>query len=65
MNGEKKVRAILIGAGNRGNAYTREMLKVPEKFQIVAVAEPDERLRAEYLKKLYSEVYITLISKLL
>ncbi|MBQ3075265.1 MAG: Gfo/Idh/MocA family oxidoreductase, partial [Clostridia bacterium] len=47
----KKFSVILIGAGNRGNAYTREMLKVPEKFQIVAVAEPDEARRKTLQEK--------------
>lgn len=36
----KKITAILIGAGGRGMRYTDEMCKLPEKFQVVAVAEP-------------------------
>ena len=41
----KKFSVILIGAGNRGRAYTKEILAAPEKFKIVAVAEPDEARR--------------------
>lgn len=36
----KKFTAILIGAGNRGGTYARKMSKMPEKFQIVGVADP-------------------------
>ncbi|MBE6712846.1 MAG: Gfo/Idh/MocA family oxidoreductase [Ruminococcaceae bacterium] len=41
----KQFSVILIGAGNRGLAYTKVMLRSPEKFQVVAVAEPDEARR--------------------
>lgn len=36
----KTMKVVLIGAGNRGEAYTNIMKEVPEKFQVVAVAEP-------------------------
>jgi len=41
----KPLKAILIGAGNRGTAYTDIMATMPEKFQVVAVAEPIESRR--------------------
>ena len=34
----KKLKVILIGAGNRGNTYTSKMSE--DKFQVVAVADP-------------------------
>lgn len=36
----KKFKVILIGAGGRGTCYTNEMAKMPEQFEVVAVAEP-------------------------
>ena len=41
----KTYSAILIGAGLRGQIYTGEMLKTPDKFKVVAVAEPIEGRR--------------------
>ena len=38
----KKLRVILMGVGNRGTVYAREMTKNPDHFELVAVAEPDE-----------------------
>ncbi|MBR5515923.1 MAG: Gfo/Idh/MocA family oxidoreductase [Clostridia bacterium] len=47
----KKLTAILIGAGNRGETYTNIMRRqMPEKFQVVAVAEPIED-RRNYIKE--------------
>lgn len=45
----KKLTAIVIGAGGRGQCYTDEMFKHPDKFQVVGVAEPIES-RREYVK---------------
>ena len=45
----KKLKVILIGAGNRGQGYTDIMAKMPEKFEVVGVAEPIEE-RREYIK---------------
>lgn len=43
----KKISAIIIGGGGRGNVYSREMYKLPENFEVVAIAEPlDERRNA-------------------
>ncbi len=41
----KKLTAILIGAGNRGERYTDVMLEIKEQFQVIAVAEPIESRR--------------------
>lgn len=37
----KKITAILIGAGGRGMTYTNVMVHAPEKFSVVAVADPN------------------------
>lgn len=34
------IKVVLIGAGNRGETYTDIMRELPDKFQVVAVAEP-------------------------
>ena len=41
----KKLKVILIGAGNRGTTYTDIMSEFSEKYQVVAVAEPIESRR--------------------
>ncbi len=41
----KTFSVILIGAGMRGTGYTRIMKKSPDKFKVVAVAEPVEARR--------------------
>lgn len=41
----KKLKVILIGAGNRGTTYIRNMHALPEMFEVVAVAEPIEERR--------------------
>lgn len=41
----KTLTAILIGAGNRGITYTDIMAQMPEKYKIIAVAEPVESRR--------------------
>ncbi len=48
----KKLKVILIGAGNRGQCYTNEMAKYKDKFQVVAVAEPIEN-RRKYIQELH------------
>lgn len=37
----KKVRALVLGAGSRGNAYAAYSRECPDELEIVAVAEPD------------------------
>ena len=44
----KKLKVILIGAGHRGSYYTGLMKEMPEKYEIVAVAEPI-KTRREYI----------------
>lgn len=48
----KQFSVILIGAGARGNTYTKQMSSMPEKFKIVGVAEPIDA-RRDYIKELY------------
>jgi len=45
----KKLKVILIGAGGRGTTYTDIMYDMPEKFEVVGVAEPIED-RREYIR---------------
>ena len=49
----KKLTAILIGAGNRGIAYTDIMSQMADKYEIVAVAEPVDS-RRNYIKNKHS-----------
>ncbi len=49
----KKIKAILIGAGGRGTCYTSYMAKMPEMFQVVAVAEPIDS-RRENIRKVHN-----------
>jgi predicted dehydrogenase len=37
---DKPVTAIVCGAGNRGNRYSKYGLELPDEFQVVGVAEP-------------------------
>lgn len=46
----KKVTAILLGAGARGNIYAHYALEQPEEFEIVAVAEPDAARRETFAR---------------
>lgn len=46
----KKLKVIVIGAGNRGGTYTDYMTKMPEKYEVVAVAEPRDS-RREYVQQ--------------
>lgn len=45
-----KIRVVLVGAGSRGSAYTDIMARMPERFEVVAVAEPVES-RRNYIKQ--------------
>jgi len=51
MNIMEKLKVILIGAGGRGTTYTNIMAESPEKFQVIAVAEPVEARREAARKK--------------
>jgi predicted dehydrogenase len=48
---DKTVKAILLGAGQRGNAYCEYALSHPDRLQIVGVAEPDPTRRNDFQKK--------------
>lgn len=47
----KKVSAIVLGAGSRGNAYAQYSLHCPDELEIVGVAEPDEKKRDFFAEK--------------
>jgi len=46
-----KLKVIVIGAGNRGETYTDIMAKMPDKFEVIAVAEPIESRRKSLQEK--------------
>ena len=48
----KKYTVAIIGAGSRGLRYAEHMKQYPEKFQVIAVAEPAQH-RRDYMKKLW------------
>ena len=41
----KPIRVIIIGVGNRGQRYAKHMSEMPEKYQVVGVAEPTKSHR--------------------
>ena len=47
----KVFTVALIGAGNRGEIYTDIMKTLPEKFRVVAVADPNENHRRNIQNK--------------
>ena len=49
----KKVSFIVLGAGSRGETYSKYALEVPDKMEIVGVAEPVEA-RRNYFKETYN-----------
>ena len=48
----KKVRAIMIGTGNRGTNYAERAKENSPEFEMVAIAEPNPA-RRDYVQKLY------------
>ena len=42
---EMRIKVIFIGAGNRGQVYSKQMAELPEKYEGVAVAEPKDSRR--------------------
>ncbi len=54
----KQIKAILIGAGDRGTTYTDIMANMPEKFKVVAVAEPvpDRLAHVKELHKIHDNM---------
>ncbi len=47
----KKLKVIVIGAGNRGERYTDIMANMPDKFEVIAVAEPIKSRRESIQEK--------------
>ncbi|MCL2571542.1 MAG: Gfo/Idh/MocA family oxidoreductase [Defluviitaleaceae bacterium] len=45
------IKAIMIGAGQRGNAYAVHALSHPNELEFVGVAEPHEARRNQFLEK--------------
>ena len=50
---QRKITAVLVGAGNRGDTYTTFALEHPELIQIVGVCDPN-RTRRERIASLHS-----------
>lgn len=49
----KPISVIIIGAGNRGGHYAAHMSNSPEKYQVVAVADPSKS-RRDYIRQMYN-----------
>ena len=52
MNTEKKVRAILIGSGDRGTTYVTHAKTYCPEFELIAVVDPNP-VRRNYVQKMY------------
>ena len=50
----KKVRAIMIGTGNRGTNYAERAKENSPEFEMVAIADPNPA-RRDYVQKLYNQ----------
>lgn len=59
VNGVKRLRVAVIGAGDRGNIYADYALLHPEQMEIVSVAEPDPTRRVNFAKKFHLEPHFT------
>lgn len=44
----EKIKVIILGAGNRGNRYATHMAEMPEKYEIVGMADPEEARRKHF-----------------
>lgn len=49
----KKLTAIVLGAGSRGTCYSKVMKKLPDKFDVVGVAEP-MRHKRNHIKEMFN-----------
>jgi predicted dehydrogenase len=49
----KTYKVIVIGAGSRGDAYASKMKLMPDKFEVVGVADPVKE-RRENIRKMYN-----------
>ena len=47
----KQLSFIVVGAGNRGLTYTKNMLAMPEKYKVVGVADPNPEKCARYRRR--------------
>ena len=47
------IRVIIIGAGNRGNRYAHLMAELPDKYQVVAMADPAKGHR-DHIQQLWN-----------
>ena len=47
----KQLRVIVLGAGNRGERYALHMCQMPEKYKIVAMADPDPARRQYFVEQ--------------
>ena len=47
----KQYTFITIGCGGRGTTYTSEMLKMPEKYKLVGMADPMSEKRKKYMQE--------------
>jgi len=48
----KQIKVIVVGAGGRGRSYAKIMRSMPEKFQVVAVADPIAE-RRQFMQELW------------
>lgn len=44
----KKITFAIMGLGNRGRCYVKNLLEFPEKAEIAAIADPREACRNTY-----------------
>ena len=42
---DRKLKVVLVGAGNRGENYTNIMAQMSDRFEVIAVAEPIDSRR--------------------
>lgn len=47
----KKVTVLVVGAGARGEIYSRYALEHPDRMQVVAVAEPRDSYRQQFVEQ--------------
>ena len=46
----KQISVIILGGGNRGSAYSKHMVSLPEQYKIVGMADPDPARRKKFQK---------------
>ena len=55
-----KVKAIIMGFGDRGQVYAEYAKKAPERFEIVGVVDPDT-VRVERFAHLLADGFNTIV----